>query len=471
MTFGQAPSFVNPANYVGDTLYTIAAVNQPRAPTISDRNYPLATLWRNNNNNAVSPDALGDIWALLRFRAPSIVPGNTQPDAIWAKLVTGSVPGGTVLSLSDTTATKTFPDATGNIQLVGGTGIDVVSTPSSNLLTISSVGGDAITKLGVQGFSPPGTNPVLPDGTGTIDIVTRIIAASSTPIIIGSSVANQAEISVQASSISAASNATQNGVSHFDSHAFAVDANGFVQLLGGGTATEQFTVDASTAPGTNPVVPTAAGTIIVTGGQVAAGTTANVIQTNSLAANTYAVQIQRSKAVSTSTVADNGVCHFNSNQFSVDGNGFTSLSAVTFNAYLSSTQDNVTGDGTVYSIIFDTIVNQTGSAYNTGTGVFTAPVAGWYFFNARVLFGNFGGGATYTSMDLITTALTYSGPSLNVNTVGANAWTSPGSTWIVYMNASDTAYIIGSAVNGTKSVNIVSSTNPVGTYFQGGLLR
>lgn len=83
--------------------------------------------------------------------------------------------------------------------------------------------------------------------------------------------------------------------------------------------------DAHTAPGTTPVVPNSSGNITVTGGQVAAGTTTNVIQTNSLAANTYTIQIQRSQAVGSSTVGDNGVCHFSSANFSVDANGFVNL--------------------------------------------------------------------------------------------------------------------------------------------------
>lgn len=58
----------------------------------------------------------------------------------------------------------------------------------------------------------------------------------------------------------------------------------------------------------------------------------------------------------------------------------------TFSAYLSSTQSNVTGDGTVYPVVFDTIlVNQGVSTYyDTGTGIFTAPAFGNYEFHAQV---------------------------------------------------------------------------------------
>lgn len=82
-------------------------------------------------------------------------------------------------------------------------------------------------------------------------------------------------------------------------------------------------VDAFTPPGTNPVIPTG-GFITVTGGQVASGTNTDVIQTNSLADNTFTIQIQRSIAAASSTIGDNGVSHFNSNNFSVDANGFVS---------------------------------------------------------------------------------------------------------------------------------------------------
>lgn len=83
-------------------------------------------------------------------------------------------------------------------------------------------------------------------------------------------------------------------------------------------------VDANTPPGTDPVVPNS-GQVSITGGQVAAGTTANVIRTDSLAANTFTVEVQRSAAAASTTIASNGVSHFNSAHFSVDANAFVSV--------------------------------------------------------------------------------------------------------------------------------------------------
>lgn len=94
-------------------------------------------------------------------------------------------------------------------------------------------------------------------------------------------------------------------------------------LPGGLFAVQKINVDAHTAPGTDPVVADATGTITITGGQVATGTIGtNVIRTDSLAANTFTIEIQRSTAVAASDITKNGVAHFDSADFAVDANGF-----------------------------------------------------------------------------------------------------------------------------------------------------
>lgn len=124
----------------------------------------------------------------------------------------------------------------------------------------------------------------------------------------------------------AATNADNVGLAAFDSAAFSVDANGFVTLTGGGGAMTNIDVDANTAPGTDPVVPDGVGNIIFTGAQVASGTVgANVLRTNSLAANSVTYEIQRTTSSAGSSLALNGVAHFDSTDFSVDANGFVAL--------------------------------------------------------------------------------------------------------------------------------------------------
>ena len=157
----------------------------------------------------------------------------------------------------------------------------------------------------------------------TLEILGTAVAAHSIPIRTTGS-GNTVTIEAQYASATASTGTTAAGLASFNSTYFTVDANGFVSLVSS-SVSESFTVDAFTAPGTNPVTPNGSGSITVTGGQVAAGTTTNVIRTNSLAANTYTIQIQRSQAVASSTIGDNGVSHFNSTYFTVDSNGFVSL--------------------------------------------------------------------------------------------------------------------------------------------------
>ena len=55
-----------------------------------------------------------------------------------------------------------------------------------------------------------------------------------------------------------------------------------------------------------------------------------------------------------------------------------------FFAYNSTARTNVTGDGTAYTMIFNTEVLDQNSDYNNTTGVFTAPVTGFYMFFSSV---------------------------------------------------------------------------------------
>lgn len=59
-----------------------------------------------------------------------------------------------------------------------------------------------------------------------------------------------------------------------------------------------------------------------------------------------------------------------------------------FSAYRSSGATNVTGNGGLYRVVFDSEFYDIGSNYNTGTGYFTAPVDGIYLFRAQLELAN-----------------------------------------------------------------------------------
>ena len=98
----------------------------------------------------------------------------------------------------------------------------------------------------------------------------------------------------------------------------------WVLISSGGSNVDSFQVDASTAPGTNPVTPTIGGLITVTGGQITNAGLANVIRTNSLSANTYTIQIQQAGLSASTDATKNGVAHFNSTHFTEGANAFIS---------------------------------------------------------------------------------------------------------------------------------------------------
>ncbi len=83
-------------------------------------------------------------------------------------------------------------------------------------------------------------------------------------------------------------------------------------------------VQSNTAPGVNPVLQTVGGLITVNGAIVA--NHAVPIETRSRALNTFNVEVQYSGSSVSTTANLSGLAHFNSAEFTVDANGFVSLS-------------------------------------------------------------------------------------------------------------------------------------------------
>lgn len=178
-----------------------------------------------------------------------------------------------------------------------------------------------------------GANPQIPthfitnDGEAipignTLEILGVLVGPVGIPIETSAS-GNTVNVKVQLASAQASPNTINAGLASFDSASFSVDPSGFVTLSG--SSTTEIDVDAHTAPGTDPVIPLA-GVITFTGAQVAAGIVGtNVIRTNSVAPNTVTYEIQRATVVATTNLGANGVCHFNSADFTVDSQGFVTL--------------------------------------------------------------------------------------------------------------------------------------------------
>lgn len=137
----------------------------------------------------------------------------------------------------------------------------------------------AVTNIGVDSTTPPGTDPVVPDGSGTITLTAAQIAANSTPnaINVASLAANTVTLQIQQSGSAGAQNTALNGIAHFDSAHFTV-SNGFVSLISPGSGVDAFITD---IPG--PVSPNGAGDVIITG---------NTIYSDGSVANTISLELQ-----------------------------------------------------------------------------------------------------------------------------------------------------------------------------------
>ncbi len=135
-----------------------------------------------------------------------------------------------------------------------------------------------------------------------------------------------------------------------------------------------------------------------------------------------------------------------------------------FFAYNTTAPQNVTGDGTTYSVVFDTELYDNDNNFASST--FTAPISGIYQFNAEVLMQN--AIATMTAqINLVTTSQQY------------NCWNN-GACWAgnndlllskcVKMSAGDTATISVAFGGGTKVVDVYGTAGDPRTSFCGFLV-
>lgn len=133
-----------------------------------------------------------------------------------------------------------------------------------------------------------------------------------------------------------------------------------------------------------------------------------------------------------------------------------------FRATLTTPVNTVTGDGTVYNTVFDTL--SVGSGYNTGTGIYTAPMSGDYLFSVSMYATGITSSHTAAFITLVSTTQTLQIATYNQATARtvAGAMRSLPAICVVRMSEGDTAYVSYQVSNGTKVINFGA-----GSYFQG----
>jgi C1q domain len=138
-----------------------------------------------------------------------------------------------------------------------------------------------------------------------------------------------------------------------------------------------------------------------------------------------------------------------------------------FFAYKSASTSNVTGDGTFYTVIYDTTTINQGSGYSTSTGKFTAPVTGNYLFTTSNILSSpatTGAGECIISSTANNYVLTYW-----QTYTGASDFPLGGCV-ILPMSSGDTAFIQLVITGPSKTAFLFGTPSPYDTFFSGMLL-
>lgn len=141
-----------------------------------------------------------------------------------------------------------------------------------------------------------------------------------------------------------------------------------------------------------------------------------------------------------------------------------------FNANLTSAQNNVTGAGTTYTVVYDTEQYDKGSDYN-GTSTFTAPVTGLYSFNFTASAYALTTSVTSGVLTLVTSNRSYN----TVNAYYGNLYVSTGGNNFVIlrgytysdMDAADTAHV---TITVSGITDVVDVKNADQAQFDGQLM-
>lgn len=149
-----------------------------------------------------------------------------------------------------------------------------------------------------------------------------------------------------------------------------------------------------------------------------------------------------------------------------------------FFAYLETGVTNVTGDGTLYQVTFDSKLFDNATNYNTGTGLFTATKAGVYNFTSTLNLTGIGPGHGQGAMSLILNGSTFiqgnagspAGQSASSGGTGSLSWVVNS---MVHMNVGDSIGVNFKVSVSTKTIGLTGTATFPGsyiTYFSGSFL-
>ena len=141
-----------------------------------------------------------------------------------------------------------------------------------------------------------------------------------------------------------------------------------------------------------------------------------------------------------------------------------------FLAFNSSARNNVTGNGAVYTLIFDTVVFDQNSDFD-GTSTFTAPVTGKYYLESKASLGQVTNG-TVCSFTIVTSNRSFVMSIISPTAVkDLNNQYMPNGSILCDMDAGDTATItIAITGIGADTADVQGGAAGSATSFSGNLI-
>ena len=131
---------------------------------------------------------------------------------------------------------------------------------------------------------------------------------------------------------------------------------------------------------------------------------------------------------------------------------------VAFLAYLAVDVPNATGDGTVYTVAFDTLAFNVGGGFNLGTSTFTAPTTGYYQFASNLIMNNLNPAMTGLATGIATLASAIQGARFQdyggTGGAGNNVTLSLGGSTGYFLNAGETLYLNVQIAGSTKTATV-----------------
>lgn len=154
----------------------------------------------------------------------------------------------------------------------------------------------------------------------------------------------------------------------------------------------------------------------------------------------------------------------------VDASSYCRVDNALVNFYVQNTvtRSNVTGDGTAYTIPYDTIIQDRNiastSSFNTTTGVFTAPITANYTFSAGALLTSGTGTADSLVVELVTSAGTFTQTFSSTNQAAFGA----SITASFFLKRNETAFVRVTVSGGSKDYSVTNNVNS--NFFTGVLV-